>query len=250
MTEPDAMKLLLTSAGINNPSIHGALVDLLGKPIAECNALCIPTGIYPFSVGPAAAYRFLAGTSLSPMCGLGWKSLGVLELTALPSIDKESWIPNVQETDALLVFGGDPLYLSRWMRESGLADLFDSLRLVYVGISAGSMAVTSVIGETYTGGKPPKGDGIKSEVVMIDTPDGELRVDFTVAPGIGLVDFALLPHVGHERFPENSWANSELWASKLPVPLYALDDQSAIKVVDGTCEVVSEGDWKLLGSKS
>jgi dipeptidase E len=54
------MRLLLTSAGIKNPSIHDALVDLLGKPIGEANALCIPTGIYPFPGGPAMAYRFIS----------------------------------------------------------------------------------------------------------------------------------------------------------------------------------------------
>jgi dipeptidase E len=37
------MRFLLTSAGIKNTSIHDALVDLLGKPIAESSALCIPT---------------------------------------------------------------------------------------------------------------------------------------------------------------------------------------------------------------
>jgi len=240
------MKLLLTSAGIKNKSIHEALVDLLGKPITECDALCIPTGMYPFRGGGAGAYRFISGTAQSPLCELGWKSLGVLELTALPSVDKENWIPEVEETDALLVWGGDVLYLRRWMHESGLADVFGSLRrdLVYVGVSAGSMVTCSWIGETYTH-EPPKGEDIKSEVVLVDSPEGELSVNFTVAPGLGLVDLALLPHVGHERFPENSLANCEKWSSKLPVPLYAIDDQTAIKVVDGTAEVVSEGHWKL-----
>jgi dipeptidase E len=246
------MKLLLTSAGISNPSIRSALVDLLGKPISEASALCIPTAIYPFRGGAAGAYRFISGTAQSPLCELGWKSLGVLELTALPSVKKENWIPEVEEADALLVWGGDVLYLRRWMRESGLAELFGSLRpeSVYVGVSAGSMVTASWIGETYTGSAPPTGDDIRSEVVVVDTPDGELSVNFTVAPGIGLADLALLPHVGHERFPENSLVNCELWASKLPAPLYAIDDQTAIKVVDGNVEVVSEGPWKLFASKS
>src|SRR5580700_3415068 len=163
------MKLLLTSAGIKNTSIHNALVGLLGKPIAESSALCIPTAIYPFRGGATGAYRFISGTVSSPMCGLGWKSLGVLELTALPSVDRENWIPEVEEADALLVWGGDVLYLRRWMRESGLAELFASgcRELVYVGISAGSMVASSWIGETYTGSKPPEEDDIKSEVVLV-----------------------------------------------------------------------------------
>ncbi|HUQ78708.1 MAG TPA: peptidase E, partial [Patescibacteria group bacterium] len=120
------MKFLLTSGGIRNPTIHGALVDLLGKPIAESSALCIPTAIYPFSVGPSMAYRFITGSGTSPLTELGWRSLGVLELTALPSIDRESWVGPVTEADALLVYGGDVAYLCRWMRESGLADLLPS----------------------------------------------------------------------------------------------------------------------------
>lgn len=225
------MKFLLTSAGIKNTSIHNALVDLLGKPIAESSALCIPTAIYPFPGGPAMAYRFISGTNSSPMCELGWKSLGVLELTALPSIKKEVWSAAVQETDALLVFGGDVLYLSRWMRESGLAELlltarkggFPSLReLVYVGVSAGSMVTAPIFGETYN---DP------------DTP-------FVIENGLGLVDFALLPHLDHADHPESSTANAGRMAAEVPVPTYGIDDQTAIKVVDGEAEVVSEGHWK------
>jgi dipeptidase E len=103
------VRFLLTSGGITNTSIHDALVDLLGKPIAESSALCIPTAAYAFPGGAASAYRLITGSAASPVCGLGWESLGVLELTALPSIDEEHWAPVVQETDALLVGGGDPL---------------------------------------------------------------------------------------------------------------------------------------------
>ena len=218
------MRFLLTSAGIKNTSIHNALVDLLGKPIAESNALCIPTAIYPFPGGPSMAYRFISGLTANPMCELGWKSLGVLELTALPSIKAEYWIAAVQEADALLVQGGDVLYLSRWMRESGLADLLPSLReTVYVGISAGSMVTAPVFGETYNDPNTP----------------------FVIAKGLGLVDFALLPHVDHVDHPESSMSKVERMAAEVPVPTYAIDDETAIKVVDGTVEVVSEGHWKL-----
>jgi dipeptidase E len=241
------MKYLLTSAGIKNTSIHNALIDLLGKPIAESSALCIPTAIYPFPGGPSMAYRFISGLTANPVCELGWKSLGVLELTALPSIREEYWIAAVQEADALLVNGGDVLYLRHWMRQSGLADLFGSLRreMVYVGVSAGSMVVTSHIGETYTSSKPPSADDITSEDILLPTPQGELwNVTFVVAPGIGLVDFSLFPHLDDEAKPDASLANVERWAARVPVPMYAIDDQTAIKVVDGTVEAVSEGHWK------
>jgi dipeptidase E len=112
------LRLLLTSAGVKNASIRQALVDLLSKPIADSSALCIPTAAYGHPmVGPGAgAWRFISGNSDLPMVDLGWKSVGVLELTALPSIDEERWVPMVRETDVLLVAGGDALYLCHWMR--------------------------------------------------------------------------------------------------------------------------------------
>ena len=218
------MKFLLTSAGIKNTSIRNTLVDLLGKPIAESNALCIPTAIYPFPGGPSMAYKLLSGSTTSPLCGLGWKSLGVLELTALPSIKRENWVAPVEEADALLVFGGDVLYLCRWMWESGLADLLPSLReTVYVGVSAGSMVTAPIFGETY------------------DDPNRPFVID----KGLGLVDFALLPHLDHEDHPESSTAHVEGMAAEVPVPTYAIDDQTAIQVIDGAVTVVSEGHWRL-----
>ncbi len=221
------MRLLLTSAGVKNPSIHDALVDLLGKPIADSNALCIPTAMYGHPhVGPGAGvWRFISGRSAEPMCELGWKSLGVLELTALPSIDEERWVPTVREADVLLVSGGDALYLCHWMRQSGLADLLPSLSdTVWVGLSAGSMVMTPRIGEDFVGWKPPTGG------------------DST----LGIVDFSIFPHLDHELLPENTMADAERWAAEIPGPAYAIDDDTAIRVTDGIVDVVSEGHWKLL----
>jgi dipeptidase E len=241
------MRLLLTSAGISNPSIHDALVDLLSKPIAESNALFIPTAIYPFPRGANMAWQAICGKAESPLCQLGWKSLGVLELTALPSIDRKAWVPSVEEADALLVWGGDPVYLSYWMRQSGLADLLPSLRpeSVYVGVSAGSMAVASTFGEAYS--NPPSGshNALTSEDIVFATPQGEIKRILVTAQGAGLVDFALIPHLDNENHPDASSTNAEKWAARLPVPVYAIDDQTAITVVDGTVAVVSEANWKL-----
>ena len=218
------MKFLLTSAGIKNDSIRNALVDLLGKPIAESSALCIPTAGYGHPTGsPGGAWRFITGQSSTPMCELGWKSLGVLELTALPSIGEERWIPWVREADVLLVNGGDALYLCHWMRQSGLADLLPELpEAVWVGLSAGSMVMAPRIGEDFVGWKSPTGG------------------DST----LGLVDFAMFPHLDHPSLPENSLAYAEKWAAEVGVPAYAIDDQTAIVVRDGAVEVVSEGHWK------
>jgi dipeptidase E len=157
------------------------------------------------------------------MCELGWKSLGVLELTALPSIDEELWVPLVRESDVLLVNGGDALYLCHWMRQSGLADLMPSLEAVWVGLSGGSMVMTPRIGEDFVIWKPPSGSD----------------------EALGLVEFSIFPHLDHEDLPENTMANAKTWAAGLPVPGYAIDDETAIKVIDRAVEVVSEGHWKL-----
>ncbi|MES2312281.1 MAG: Type 1 glutamine amidotransferase-like domain-containing protein [Pseudomonadota bacterium] len=241
------MKFLLTSGGITNASIHAALVELLGKPIAECSALFIPTAMYAYPRHAAMAWQAFAGKARSPLCELGWKSLGVLELTALPSLAKKDWVPLVEETDALLVWGGDPVYLADWMRRSGLAELLPSLRdeLVYVGVSAGSMAVSSTFSENYT--QPPSGhrDALRSENFSFTTAEGEVASLLVTAHGAGWVDFALIPHFDNPNHPDASLENAEKWAAKIPVPVYAIDDQTAIAVNHGAVQVVSEGQWKL-----
>lgn len=218
------MRLLLTSAGISNKSIHDALVDLLGKPVAEASALFVPTAIYAYPGGAEIARKMVCGTIGSPFCELGWKSLGVLELTALPSMKEELWVPMVLETDVLLVGGGDCQYLTYWMQRSGLAKRLPSLlqKMVYAGVSAGSMVMTR-FGTTY----------------------GHHTLPADSDKALGLVDIALHPHLDYPAFPENSLANLEKLAATIPVPSYAIDDQTAIKVVDGAVEVVSEGKWKL-----
>ena len=241
------IKLLLTSSGISNESIHKALVELLGKPISESSALFIPTAMYAFPRYAAMAWKAFSGKANGPLCELGWKSLGVLELTSLPSIAMKDWIPMVEETDALLVWGGDPLYLAQWMTKSGLTDLLPSLRseLVYVGVSAGSMAVSTIFAETFS--EPPSGsrDMLTSDNIVFSTPQGGICKMLVTARGAGIIDFAVIPHLDNENHLDASLANAEKWAAKLSVPAYAVDDQTAIKVTGGTVEVVSEGQWRL-----
>jgi dipeptidase E len=241
------MKLLLTSSGISNPSIRDVLVELLGKPIAESSALFVPTAIYPFPGGADKAFQAISGNAKSPLCDLGWKSLGVLELTALPSIEEEVWVAAVQESDALLVWGGDPVYLSYWMKHSGLADLLSSPSLrpemVYVGVSAGSIAMASMFGETYSNQPKCNGERLSSEDIVFAGPEGGITKTLVTAKGTGFVDFAIIPHVEFDD-PQDV-ANAEKWASRVAVPTYAIDDDTAVTVIDGTVEVVSEGHWKL-----
>jgi len=230
------LKFLLTSGGIANASIHDTLVDLLGKPITESSALFIPTAIYPFPNGAGMAWKAISGQAASPLCDLGWQSLGVLELTALPTIQQESWLPELRETDALLVWGGDVLYLCHWMRQSGLADLLPSLSdLVYVGVSAGSIVMT------------PYNCDVEFDLQFV--PDGSEMAE-GAENALGLVDFALRVHLDREGFDDSTLTEVEKWAAGIPAATYAIDDETAIKVVDDTIEVVSEGHWKLFTPRS
>lgn len=242
------MRALLTSSGVKNASIRDALVNLLGKPIAESTALFIPTAIYPFGGGSEGAWRALTGRTASPLCELGWKSLGILELSVLPSIERDAWVPTVEAADALLVWGGDPVFLAGWLRRSGLAELLPQLRpeSVYVGVSGGSMAACASFAETYL--TPPAADEgiLDAREIVFAAPAGPIRRTLVEATGAGLVDFAVIPHLEHPDHPDAALANARRWAAHNRRPTYAIDDQSAVRVIGGAVDVVSEGNWRLL----
>ena len=226
------MKLLLTSAGIKNDSIKAALVNLLGKPIGEASALCIPTAMYGHPwVGPGTkVWDFISGNEpRTPMAELGWKSVGVLELTALPSLPTDLWMPTVREADVLLVAGGDAGYLAHWMHASGMMDLLPELHdTIWVGLSAGSMVMAPRIGDDFVGWTDP---ALGADAPVNDTT-------------LGLVDFAIFPHLDHPDLPDNTLVNAERWAAGMGIPCYAIDDETAIQVTDGRVDVISEGHWK------
>lgn len=216
------MKLLLTSGGITNASIRARLVELLGKPLEEARALAVPTGTYGHRwCTPETPYNFVTDAH-GVMCGLGWRSVGILELTALPSVGPHRWEPWVRDADVLLVDGGDATYLAHWLRESGLAEVLPSLEdTVWVGLSAGSMCLTPRIGADF--------------VAWDGAPD-----DTT----LGLVDFSIFPHLG--MTDEHTVDAARTWRAAVGNPAYVLDDQSALAVVDGQVDVVSDGEWHHL----
>lgn len=218
------MKYLLTSGGVTNDSIRAALVDLLGKPIDESSALIVPTAQWGHpQCGPVSARGAVSGIPpWGGLASLGWRSLGLLELTALPTIPRERWEAWVRDADALLFDGGDATYLAHHLKASGLAEMLPSLDAVWVGVSAGSMVLAPRIGGFFVEWPGAEDDGT-----------------------LGLVDFALFPHL--DVFPTNSLPAAQRWAEDLGLPAYALDDDSAVLVRDGTPEVVSEGRWLRLG---
>ena len=229
------MKLLLTSVGVTNDSIRKALLELLGKPLEECRAVQISTALYASPSGPEDAYQ------MAKYYGeMGWKALGTLELTALPTIEEEHWLPFVESSDAILVSGGNTGYLSYWFKQSGFAERLPSLleERVYFGISAGSTMVTP--DQNYD---PERRE--REGVYYDDEYEEAAPRNAGSAWGMSLEGFAFRPHLNAHYFPMANMQMMERAAAKLDYPLYALDDETAIKVVDGEVEVVSEGEWRL-----
>ncbi len=232
------MRLLLTSAGVTNASIRAALVDLLPRPICECDAICIPTAIYGLPGGPGDAWL-----TLREFERLGWREFGVLELTALATAPEECWVPTLEGADCIIVGGGNTGYLAYWMRESGLAArlpalLWEQPTTVYLGVSAGSMIVTHSLQMDQ--------DVLARTGIYVD-----LDYDEAAPPHAGgdetleLVDFVIRPHLNAEYFPTATPERFAESAATLDVPLYAFDDETALAVTNGQVRVISEGKWIL-----
>lgn len=219
------MKLFLTAAGIKNPAMHRRLVEMLPKPIDECDALMISTGSFGHRNGPAGSLRFYRGEGSTPMVDLGWRSLGVLELSALPALPREHWLAWVEAADIILVNGGDALFLAHFMKDCGFADVVRAYpEKVYLGLSGGSMVMTPNIGVDFMSWQPPSGSDV----------------------ALGLVDFAIFPHMDHPDLPENTKADAYRWAETMTVPCYLLEDECGISIVDGVVVVVGDGRWELV----
>lgn len=216
------MKMLLTSGGIRNESIRQALVEVVGKPLEECDAILIPTAMYghPYA-GPKAAFRAIANTHGDSMAAHGWNSVAIIELTALPTMREEVWLPLVENADVMLVEGGDAAYLRHWMQESGMADLLPTLSATYVGMSAGSMVMTPRAG-----------------VDFINWPEPRANDEM-----LGLVDFSIFPHLNYPGWESNTLDAARTWFEQIGNPAFAIDDNTAIRVVDGDVSVISEGEY-------
>jgi dipeptidase E len=234
------VKLLLTSSGITNASIRAALEELVGKPLSSAAAVCVPTAIYAMPGGGSYCWH-----ELRDLGELGWREFGLLELTTLPTILEEHWLPTLKAADVLLVGGGNTPYLSYWMYRSGLAEKLPDLPrdLVYVGVSAGSMVASHSL---RVNPDVLASSGIYDDDLYDDVAPPQAGSD----RALRLVEFVVRPHLNSAHFAKVTVDRLAGEATAIDVPLYAIDDQTAIKVVDGRVEVVSEGEWRLFGGRS
>ncbi len=215
------MKLLLTSGGITNQSITNAFLELVAKPAAEINVAFIPTAM---NVEKGNKGWFI--DDLSNLKKMNLKSIDIVDISALP---KKIWLERFETADVLFFSGGNTSHLMNWIVQSGLKDILPELlkTKVWVGISAGSMVTSPTL---HLSSKDAK---IYYEEIFGYT--NEMALCFT--------DFYFRPHFNSSHFPQASKENIEKISKEFNVPIYALDDQSALKVIDKEVEVISEGEW-------
>lgn len=217
------MKLLLTSSGLTNSSITNALLDLTGKKPEETTIVFIPT-----ASNVESGDKDWLITDLINLKKQNFKSIEIADISA---IDEKIWKPSLERADVLFFEGGNTYHLMRWLNKSGLTKLLPELLKdkVYVGVSAGSIVTNPDLALNLL-------QGIYEEN-LLETE--ELK-------GLNFVDFYFLPHLNSEWFKKMKRENVEKIGQKISKPIYALDDNSALKVIDNKIEVISEGEWFVI----
>lgn len=216
-----SMKLLLTSAGLVNPSLVDSLNELVGRSFGEVSLAFIPTAA---NVEPGDKDWLI--DDLYTTKSLGFKEIDIVDISALP---KDVWKPRLEKADVIMVGGGNTFHLMHWVRKSGLdRELREWLNTkVYVGISAGSMICTKAL-------------ALSQSARLYSESIGEIDDD----TGLSLVDFQIRPHLNSPWFPNVTIEKLQILAEDMTDTVYALDDNCAVKVVDGKITVVGTGEWK------
>ena len=217
------MKFLLTSGGLTNKAIAQALLDLAGKPAENVSVAFIPTAA---NVEPGDKSWLI--NDLQNLKKQGFKVIDIIDISALP---QELWQPRIESADILFFSGGDTFYLMHWLKKSGLAELLPELlkSRVYAGISAGSMVAGNL--------------ALRHNEQLYPDED---PAKYPSEQGLGFFDFHFRPHLNSSHFPRVRREILEALAKDLTEPIYALDDQSALKIVDGKIEVIGEGEYLVL----
>ncbi len=230
------MKLLLTSAGITNNSIAQALRDLLGKPTNESKIVVVPTAHNPVS----GDKTWVIEEDMAGPHKLGWKEFSIIDLAAVSTLDRKMWWTKFEDADVLLFGGGNNFYLSYWLQKSGLFDVLPKWpeSKIFVGISAGS--IVAGISMRYESHLLEKSGVLEDDDYDEVGPAGQ-----SSNKTLNLMNFAIRPHLNSPNFPKVREPILEKRVAETGIPMYAVDDQTALKVIDNDVEVISEGTWKL-----
>ncbi len=215
------MKLLLTSAGFTNKTIIASLQELVARPFDTVNLTFIPT---------AANVEFGDKSWLidnyNECMKLGFRQLDIVDISAIP---KDMMLARLDQTDILMFGGGDTAHLMYWLEKSGLKEMLPGMleTKLYVGISAGSMVATKNLALA------------DSQKLYSEEIGKRAKIS-----GLGFVEFHICPHFNSEFFPNVTTGNLQKIAKEFKEPIYAIDDNTAIEVIDEHVEVITEGEWK------
>jgi dipeptidase E len=215
------MKFLLTSSGMTNKSIEKALLELLGKPFKQAHLTFIPT-----AANVEKGDKTWLVNDMNNFRVLNFQSLDIIDISAVP---KKIWLPSFEDADILVFGGGNVRYLLEWIGNSGLTEYLPRLleKKVYVGISAGSMVTAKNI-------------SLSSMGILYFEKKGVLEN----TNGLGFVDFEIRPHLDSKWFPNLTIGYLTKLAKEIPTTFYAIDDNTAVKIVDDKITIISEGNWK------
>ena len=215
------MRLLLTSSGITNKSIEKALLELLGKPFNKSHLVFIPT-----AANPEEGNKNWLANDINNFRKLGFASLEIVDISKTP---KDEWLSSFENADILVFGGGNVKYLLKWVKKSGLEKILPRLlkTKVYVGISAGSMATANTV-------------SLSSSGILYYEQTGNLES----IKGLGFVNFEIRPHLNSKSFPKVKLNYLEKLVKGTSNTFYAIDDNTAIKVVNQKISIISEGEWK------
>ena len=218
------MKLLLTSNGLSNQSIANALFELVGKPASETTLVFIPT-----AMNATWGDKEWFIDDLNNIKKQGFKTVDIVDISALP---KNVWLPRIEKGDVLFFSGGNTSHLMRWLKESGLAELLPELlkTRVYAGISAGSMVTNPTL-------------ALSSEDKKVYYKE---EFGYESEEALNFVDVYVRPHLNSPHFPDAREEYFAEIAKKMQKTIYVLDDESALKIVDGQVEVITEGEYVKL----
>ena len=213
------MRLLLTSNGISNKSIAKSFRKLLDKPFVKAKLVFIPT-----AANISSEDKQWLINDLNNCARLGFKKINILNIDATPQ--EKIWRPQVEEADAILIGGGNTFYLMHWLKKvwacGGVTEIVEEK--VYVGISAGSIATGPNLSllKLYYGETGQNEESLK------------------------LVNFHFRSHFNSPDFPKARTKYLTKLAKQLKEPMYALDDNSALEVIDGRVKIVSEGKYLVI----
>lgn len=212
------MKLFLTSAGLSNKTLVNSFENLVGLSGDKVKIAFIPTAA---NVEDGDKDWLISDyTNLK-------KQNYIVDIVDISAVEKEIWLPRLQEANVLFCGGGNTFHLMHWVEKSGLQDLLPELleTRVYAGISAGSCIA---------------GPTIYNSVQNLFDEKYNLKIE----KGLRLVDFQFIPHLNSKWFPKINEENLEIASKELKEFVYALDDNSAIVINNDNLEVVSEGKWR------